>query len=66
MEEGSMLLWQPGASRGPQPWLLAFHAAFGDPPHTQQACPLEAVGSTQGTAAATGVGWKLAWVSSEV
>lgn len=28
---GSMLLWQPGESQGPQPWLLAFHVALGIP-----------------------------------
>lgn len=45
---------------------FGFSCCSGDPPHTQQACPLEAVGSTQGTTAVMGVGWRLMWVSSEL
>lgn len=43
-----------------------FSCCFGDLPYTQQACPLEVVGSTQGMAATMEVGWRLTWVSSEL
>lgn len=48
----------PGASV----LIFGFSCCFGDPPHAQWVCPLEAVGSTQGMAAATGAGWRLTWV----